>query len=124
MGTVFFFFGLGKFLGGYGNFVNWMLGTFKDAKLPPHFMLVPFTYALPFVELILGLLLFAGLFTAETFFVAGLLIAVFIFGQIQLQHADQVAWHLLYFLALVTGLWASEANKFSLDYLRKMSAED
>ncbi len=116
MATVFFFFGLGKFLGGYMNFVNWMLGTFKDAKLPPHFMLVPFTYVLPFAEITFGLLLLAGLFTRWTFFFAGLLIAALIFGQIQLQHADQVASHLLYFLSIATGLWASEGNRFSLDY--------
>ena len=122
LGMIFFFAGLGKFLGGYQNFVNWMTGQFKDTMLPS-FALLPFTYALPFVEIILGLLLLAGLFTRWSFFLTGLLVAAFIFGQLQLQHHEEVATHLLYFLSVALGIWASEYDRWSLDRLRNRKKE-
>src|ERR1051325_2161803 len=61
LGVIFLFYGVGKFIGGLANFVGGMNQHFSG-KLPAA-MVMPFAYAIPFCEVISGLLILLGLFT-------------------------------------------------------------
>lgn len=62
LGVVFLFYGVGKFMGGIGNFASGMEQHFAG-KLPSALVL-PFAYALPFMEVIFGALILLGLFNS------------------------------------------------------------
>jgi len=118
LGMIFLFYGLGKFMMGYSNYAGWMINLFKDTWLPG-FALLPFTYALPFIEVGLGALLLAGILSRWTFVATGLLLAALIFGQVILQKPEVVAQNLVFTILITIGIWASEHDRFSLDHFRK-----
>src|SRR3954470_16022557 len=83
LGIIFLFSGLGKFLGegGPGVFAQGLIKQFEKAWLPP-FLLVPFSHALPYFEVGLGILLILGLGRDVVLFVTGLLLMALTFGQV------------------------------------------
>ncbi len=48
-------------------FSHWMI-TFMDKSYLPQALIVPFSYVVPFVEVIVGALLLIGLFTRQAFY--------------------------------------------------------
>lgn len=121
-GVIFLFYGIGKLMGGIGNFVGGMNQHFSG-KLPA-FMVMPFAYALPFGEVIAGLLILFGLFTRAGLVLSGLLLVGLTFGTVMLGEEPTVAHNLQYALVNFVLLWLVDLNRYSLDSLfrRKTAA--
>jgi thiosulfate dehydrogenase [quinone] large subunit len=112
-GVVFLFNGIGKLMGGVGNFVGGMNQRFAG-KLPA-FLVMPFSYTLPFAELILGALIVFGLFTRLGLVLTGLLLAALTFGTVMLADFGTVAHNTQYALVNFVLLWLVDLNRYSLD---------
>jgi thiosulfate dehydrogenase [quinone] large subunit len=114
-GVVFFFNGIGKLMGGVGNFVGGMNQRFSG-KLPA-MLVMPFAYTLPFAELLLGALILFGLFTRLGLVLTGLLLAALTFGTVMLADFGTVAHNTQYALVNFVLLWLVDLNRYSLDGL-------
>ena len=117
LGVVLLFFGIGKFMAGLGNFVGGMNQHFAG-KLPA-IIVMPFAYAIPFCEVIAGLLILLGLFTRVGLVVFGLLIIGLTFGTVMLGDAPTVAHNLQYALVNFVLLWLVDLNRYSIDGLMR-----
>ena len=115
MGVIFLFYGINKFISGIAAFVGNMNQQFSG-KLPA-FMVMPFAYAIPFAEVIGGLLILLGLFTRVGLIITGLLVIGLTFGMVILGQAPTVAHNLQYALVNFVLLWLSDLNGYSLDRL-------
>lgn len=94
--------GLAK-VGDLGGFVNgYILPAFAETILPD-WMLIPYAYALPVVELLLGALLILGLFRCISLFLAGLTFLSLAFGQMLLKQQATVL-DILVCLAMTSAL--------------------
>jgi thiosulfate dehydrogenase (quinone) large subunit len=113
LGVIFFFYGVGKLIGGLANFVGGMNQRFSG-KLPAA-MVMPFAYAIPFCELISGVLILLGLFTKVGLTLSGLLLVGLTFGVVMLGDAPTVAHNLQYALINFILLWLVDLNRYSLD---------
>jgi thiosulfate dehydrogenase [quinone] large subunit len=120
MGVIFLFYGIGKFIGGVGNFVGTMNQQFSG-KLPA-FMVMPFAYAIPFAEVTAGTLILLGLFTRLGLIISGLLLIGLTFGVVMLGQAPIVAHNLQYGLVNFVLLWQVDLNRYSLDSIFKRRA--
>ena len=112
-GVVFLFNGIGKLMGGVGNFVGGMNQRFAG-KLPA-ILVMPFSYTLPFAELILGALIVFGLFSRLGLVLTGLLLAALTFGTVMLADFGTVAHNTQYALVNFVLLWLVDLNRYSLD---------
>ena len=117
LGVVFLFNGVGKFMGGLGNFVGGMNQRFAG-KLPAA-LVMPFAYALPFIEVLCGTLLLLGLFSAAALVLSGLLLVALTFGTVMLNDFPTVAHNTQYALVNFVLLWFVEHNGYSVDRLRR-----
>ncbi len=117
LGLLFFFAGLNKFLGGYGNFVRWIVSDMGEKTWLPDAMLYPYGYALPFLELALGALLILGLFTRPALMATGFLLLSLMFGKILAQDHATVATIANYCLIAAVAYYFSRFNLFSFDAL-------
>lgn len=115
LGVVLLYFGIGKFQAGISNVADGIVKQFSG-KLPA-IMVQPFAYALPFAEVILGLLILLGLFTTAALVLSGLLFAALTFGMAVAGNGAIVAQNLQYALINFVLLWMSDANGFSIDGL-------
>jgi thiosulfate dehydrogenase [quinone] large subunit len=115
LGVVFLFAGIGKLMGGVGNFVGGMNQHFAG-KLPA-ILVMPFSYTLPFAELLLGALILFGLFTRLGVVLTGLLLAALTFGTVMLGDLGTVAHNTQYALVNFVLLWLVYLNRYSLDGL-------
>ena len=102
LGLMFLFFGVGKLFGLKGFVNGYLLLQFSKTWLP-QWLLVPYAYVLPFVEVALGLLLLLGLARNATLIGAGLLLLSLTFGQIILQQPPVVFQNMGY-VVLTAGL--------------------
>lgn len=114
-GIVFLFNGIAKLKGGVGNFVGGMNQRFSG-KLPA-ILVMPFSYTLPFAELILGALIVFGLLTHLGLVLTGLLLAALTFGTVMLADFGTVAHNTQYGLVNFVLLWLVDLNRYSLDGL-------
>jgi len=117
LGVVFLFSGVGKFMGGIGNFADKMQQQFAG-KLPPA-LVVPFSYALPFMEVLFGALIVLGLFSAVALVLSGLLLVALTFGTVMQNDFPTVAHNVQYELVNFVLLWLADYNGFSVDRLRR-----
>jgi thiosulfate dehydrogenase [quinone] large subunit len=114
MGLNIFMHGISRFLGGVGNFVNSMIQMFQNTVLP-RALVVPFGYALPWLEASVGLLLLIGFRTREALVAGSLVMLALTFGTIIRQDWNVAAIQLLYstlYALLIAGL---RYNSFCLD---------
>jgi thiosulfate dehydrogenase [quinone] large subunit len=121
IGTLFLFAGLNKFMrdGGAVGVAESMIDRFADTVLPG-FLVMPYVYALPYVEVTLGVILILGLFTRPALLFAGLLFLSLALGLLASGNNDTVAKVLNYLLITCVALWfASRDNEYSLDALRR-----
>ena len=115
MGLMFLFFGIGKFTAGIGNFAAGLQQNFAG-KLPS-FLLVPFSYVLPFTEVAIGLLLLLGLLNVFGLILGALLMIALTFGMVLQGQPATVANNVLYGVVLFLLLWFADCNGYSLDRL-------
>lgn len=119
LGVIFLFYGIGKFMGGVGDFATGMQQHFAG-KLPSALVL-PFAYTLPFMEVTFGALILLGLFNSIALVLSGLLLLALTFGTVMLGDAPTVAHNLQYALVNFVLLWFADYNGYSLDRLRRGS---
>ncbi len=114
LGLAFLTFGASKiFIIGTENFAGYMMGEFSG--LLPEFMLIPFVWSLPFIELTLGILVLLGLFSLISLATTGTLIAVLTFGAVLSGDPATVAHNMIYAIIIFFLLWNINANHWSLD---------
>ncbi|RXK86975.1 MauE/DoxX family redox-associated membrane protein [Filimonas effusa] len=77
------------------GFSNWMT-TLMAKSILPSALIVPFSYAVPFIEFITGLLLLIGLFTRQVLYVGIALMAVFIFGNTTIENWEPITSQLVH----------------------------
>ena len=117
LGTNFFFHGLARmFGGGIEGFASGTTKAFAGTPLPPG-LVHAFLSVLPYVELILGVLIFFGLFTRWALVIAQLLIAALIFGTSMRSDWVTVSIQMIYAVALYLALANLDDNCCSLDKL-------
>ncbi|HYG79971.1 MAG TPA: DoxX family protein [Pyrinomonadaceae bacterium] len=122
LGVIFLFYGIGKFMGGIGGFATGMEQRFAG-KLPSALVL-PFAYALPFMEVTFGALIVLGLFNSIALVLSGLLLLALTFGTVMLGEAPTVAHNLQYALVNFVLLWLADYNGYSIDRLRRGGPAD
>ena len=115
LGVVFLVAGIGKFMMGIGTFVSSTQADFAG-KLPSA-LVVPFTYALPFLEVAIGLMLIAGLFNYFGSVLAGLLMIAITFGVLIKGDPATVAHNLSYSVIIFLLIWFADYNGYSIDRL-------
>ena len=117
LGVVFLFNGIGKFMGGLGNFVGEMNQRFAGHL--PAALVTPFAYVLPFMEVLFGALILLGLFSGIALVLSGLLLVALTFGTVMLNDFPTVAHNTQYALVNFVLLWFVDYNGFSVDRLRR-----
>ena len=115
LGLLFLAAGVGKFMAGVGVFAAGLQQEFAG-KLPA-FMVAPFAYALPFLEVTVGALLVMGLFNKFGLVLAGLLIMALTVGKMIEGDPATVAHNLSYAIIIFMLLWLAPHNRFSVDRL-------
>ncbi|BBX61389.1 hypothetical protein MSAS_05630 [Mycobacterium saskatchewanense] len=99
-----------------GTFHAQLMGEFK-ASIVPAFLVSGCGYALPFVELLTGVLLVAGALTRPAAVAGGLVMIVLVLGATSIEHFNVIGEQLLHAFAL-TGVVAFRShNRYSLDRL-------
>ena len=117
IGILFFFAGLNKFIGGYGNFINWIIEDMTSKTWLPELMLYPYAYVLPFLEIAVGALLILGLWTRPVIAAAGFLMISLTFGKVLAKDYPTVANNSNYVLMTAIAFFFSQHNRYSLDSL-------
>jgi thiosulfate dehydrogenase [quinone] large subunit len=115
LGVVFLVAGVMKIAGGVGNFEAGLEQQFSG-KLPV-LLLKPFGYALPFAEVIVGILLILGLFVVPALVICGLELLALIFGTALAGEHPVSAHNTQYALVNFFLLWFAGYNGYSVDRL-------
>ena len=115
-GIVFLFFGITKFIRGVSPFAEGMQQRFAG-KLPM-LIVVPFSYSLPFFEVLFGAFLLLGLFNSLSLLATGLLLMALTFGMVILGDTPTVANNLIYVLIDFCLLYLADDNLYSIDQFR------
>jgi thiosulfate dehydrogenase [quinone] large subunit len=108
--------GTSRLLAGLDKFVGSMMKMFQGTVLPT-FLVVPFAYALPWLEAALGFLLIIGLRTREALVLGSLLMVALTFGSALRQDWDAAGIQLLYSVVYCGLIAALRHNRFSVDRL-------
>ncbi len=116
VGVLFMFTGLGTLTRGLAAHVAGMADRFAGTL--PSFYVVPFAYALPFIETAVGLLLAIGLFTRRVLPLAGLVMVAVTYGAVMEPDTGAATYSLLVALALFFLLWHVDEDAYSLDARR------
>lgn len=77
------------------GFSQWMV-TFMEKSYLPRFMIMGFSYVVPFVELLVGAFLLLGIFTVPVLYVGLVLVALFAFGNTTIENWDSITSELLH----------------------------
>ena len=100
------------------GFSAWMVKSFEKSILPSQ-MVVPFSYALPVAEFIIGLLLILGLFTRVSLIGGGMVMILLIFGAAMIENWEALPSQLIH-AAFFAGLLAFiQYNTIAVDHLIK-----
>ena len=95
-------------------FSEGMINNFQDSLLP-EFLLIPFSYALPFVEFLLGVLLIIGWQTKRAAIVGGFLMLALITGTSLIENWSALPSQMIHLLFFVVVYEFNKANAFALD---------
>lgn len=96
------------------GFSSWMVTSFKDSALPEA-LVRPFSYALPVLELAVGVLLLLGLFTRLSIIVGSIVMLALIFGSGMIEKWDAVFTQIVYGVIFAILYNYLESNRYSLD---------
>lgn len=122
MSYVFIRLGIGISMLGHGlvripkltAFSEGMLNNFKDSLLP-NFMLIPFAYALPFVEFLIGFLLILGWQTKNAAVIGGVLMLILIGGTSLIENWGALPSQMIHLLFFVLVYEFNQSNTLALD---------
>lgn len=114
--------GLFRVLSGVGAFAHTTAEHLAKSPIPQPINLA-FAYAIPFVELLLGLLLIAGLATRYALAAGAVFMMMLTLGVTSNQQWDVAGQQLLYALVFFLLLFLLEHNAFALD-TRRGAASD
>jgi thiosulfate dehydrogenase (quinone) large subunit len=110
LGMIFFFAGLGK-VPNVGGFVQNILTQFEQTWLPK-WLLVPYGYTLPCVEIILGTLVLLGAARNVVLFILGLCLITLTFGQMLLMQPAVMFYNLVYTFCAAGLLFLDEHDRW------------
>ena len=96
------------------GFSNWMVGQFQKSYLPEA-LVVPFSYVLPFAELIIGVLLLLGLFTRQAAIAGAVVMILLLFGSTTIENWDAIPTQLIHVAFLVVVVQFLPSNSYALD---------
>jgi len=100
------------------NFSAWMVKSFEHSMMPPA-LVIPFSFLLPFGELITGILLLLGLFTRQALILGGVIMIMLIFGTAMIENWDAIPSQLIHAAFFAVLLNFISSNRFALDHLFK-----
>ncbi len=112
LGIIFVAHGIGKVMS-YPQSPTGIIEGFAETWLPG-FVVIPFAYALPFAELLVGLMFLAGYQYLLALIVTGALLAVLSFGKVVQGQPQGVGPNLTYLLVVLVGVYFAEANRWKL----------
>ncbi len=113
IGLVFLVSGVGKFIGGYSNYIDTFTEMFAQSWVPQIFT-TPVIYAIPVVEVLLGLLLVIGLWSSRLLLAAGLVFTVFGIGALTIGMSAVLSYNGLYLLVTAFALYLQEYDDWRL----------
>lgn len=99
-----------------GAFHAQMMGEFK-ASILPAFVVSVCVDALPFVELVIGVLLLAGALTRVAAVAGGLVMIVLILGATTIEHFNVIGEQILHAILLAVVVAFQNHNRYSADHL-------
>jgi thiosulfate dehydrogenase [quinone] large subunit len=117
-GANIFLHGLMRLLEGHAAVLAYITKQMQGAPVPSWF-LPPFSYALPYLEASVGLLLLLGLFTRNALIAGSLVILVLQIGSCLAQNWQVVGDQLVYALSFFILLSLVDRNRWSIDDLRR-----
>ena len=115
LGLNIFMHGTSRLLAGISNFVSGMTKMFQSTVLPTA-VVVPFGYALPWLEAGLGFLIIVGFRTREALVAGALLMLALTFGTALRQDWDVAGVQLLYSAVYAALIATLRYNRLSLDH--------
>jgi thiosulfate dehydrogenase [quinone] large subunit len=93
-----------------------LMGEFKTSILPA-ILVSACGYALPFAELVTGVLLLAGALTRAAAMAGGLVMIVLVFGATSIEHFSVIGEQLVHTIFLAAVVAFRSHNKYSIDRL-------
>jgi len=124
LGVLMFFAGLGKIIGGVGGFVNgYLVPAFSKTFLPAG-LVAAYGYAVPFVELLVGILLLTGIARNSALMLNGVLLISLAFGQMLLQQHGTVANIFIYILLTMIVLYAGKYDTWVIGCCNRGAGDD
>jgi thiosulfate dehydrogenase [quinone] large subunit len=116
LGTNLLLHGVTRIIAGHAVFLAYITKQMQSAPLPSWF-LAPFSYALPWMEALVGLFLLVGFFTRNTLIAGCLVMLLLQIGTCLAQNwqvaGDQLLYVVIYFILLSF----VDRNRWSLDHL-------
>jgi thiosulfate dehydrogenase [quinone] large subunit len=101
------------------SFSNHVVQQFNNAVLPL-VLVEAFSYALPFVELVIGVLLIIGLFTRFSAILGVLTMLALIFGSSMIEQWENVFTQIIYGICFALIYYFEPYNYYSVDRLLKI----
>lgn len=95
------------------TFSNWMVETMENSFLPK-VLIIPFSYALPILEAIIGLLLLIGFKTKYTIYAGLALMSILILGSSSIENWGAIEAQLLHSFYLFVLLYVLEKDSFKI----------
>jgi thiosulfate dehydrogenase [quinone] large subunit len=99
------------------TFSNGMVTEFNKSILPSALVL-PFSYALPFIEFFVGLFLLVGLLTRFACIVGVVVMVALIFGSSMMEQWNNIFTQIIYGAYFALLYYYADFNDYSLDKLR------
>jgi thiosulfate dehydrogenase [quinone] large subunit len=115
LGMNIFFHGAMRLFTGLDAWATMEAGLFTKQTLLPMWSVIAFLHVLPFVEVVLGILTFLGLFTRWALIAGSVMILLLVFGNDVRQDWNTVGNNMHYVLYYVGLIAALRYNAFALD---------
>ena len=100
------------------GFSNWMVEQFSKSMLP-EILVMPFSYVLPVLEFVSGLLILIGLFTRQGLLLAGAVSLALIFGTTMIENWEALPSQLIHVAFLSVLLAYLPHNSYAVDHFIK-----
>jgi thiosulfate dehydrogenase (quinone) large subunit len=100
------------------GFSHWMVGQFSKSYLPDA-LVVPFSYILPFAELMAGLMIILGLSTRQGLLLAGAISLMLIFGTTLIENWEALPSQLIHVAFLSLLIAYIPHNSYAVDQIIK-----